>query len=54
MLLVPLYLQQARGQQAFAAGLLIAAQGVGVLASRSLAGQLTDQIGASWVAFTGR
>ena len=39
--------------QAFAAGLLIAAQGVGVLASRSLAGRLTDQIGARWVAFTG-
>jgi EmrB/QacA subfamily drug resistance transporter len=53
MLLVPLYFQQVRGQQAFAAGLLIAAQGVGVLASRGIAGQLTDRIGARWVAFTG-
>jgi len=53
MLLIPLYFQQVRGQQAFAAGLLVAAQGVGVLASRSLAGRLTDQIGARWVAFTG-
>ena len=47
------YFQQVRGQQAFAAGLLIAAQGVGVLASRGIAGQLTDRIGARWVAFTG-
>jgi EmrB/QacA subfamily drug resistance transporter len=53
MLLVPLYFQQVRGQQAFAAGLLIAAQGVGVLASRGIAGRLTDRIGARWVAFTG-
>jgi MFS family permease len=53
MLLVPLYFQQVRGQQAFAAGLLIAAQGVGVLASRGVAGRLTDRIGARWIAFTG-
>jgi EmrB/QacA subfamily drug resistance transporter len=53
MLLVPLYFQQVRGQQAFAAGLLIAAQGVGVLVSRGIAGRLTDRIGARWVAFTG-
>jgi EmrB/QacA subfamily drug resistance transporter len=53
MLLVPLYFQQVRGQQAFAAGLLIAAQGVGVLASRGIAGLLTDRFGARWVAFTG-
>ena len=50
MLLVPLYFQQVRGQQAFAAGLLIAAQGLGVLASRGIAGRLTDRIGARWVA----
>jgi EmrB/QacA subfamily drug resistance transporter len=53
MLLVPLYFQQVRGQQAFAAGVLIAAQGLGVLASRGIAGRLTDRIGARWVAFTG-
>jgi EmrB/QacA subfamily drug resistance transporter len=53
MLLVPLYFQQVRGQQAFAAGLLIAAQGVGVLVSRGIAGRLTDRIGARWVTFTG-
>ena len=53
MLLVPLYFQQVRGLSAFAAGLLIAAQGVGVLASRGLAGTLTDRIGARWVTFAG-
>lgn len=53
MLLVPLYFQQTRGFTAFQAGLLIAAQGVGVLASRGIAGVLTDRIGARWVAFTG-
>lgn len=53
MLLVPLYFQQVRGLDAFAAGLLIAAQGIGVLASRGIAGKLTDQIGARWVTFTG-
>jgi MFS family permease len=53
MLLVPLYFQQVRGQQAFAAGLLIAAQGVGVLVSRGIAGRLTDRVGARWVVFTG-
>jgi predicted MFS family arabinose efflux permease len=53
MLLVPLYFQQVRGHSAFAAGLLIAAQGVGVLASRGVAGKLTDRVGARWIAFTG-
>ena len=53
MLLVPLYFQQVRGFDAFAAGLLIAAQGLGVLASRGIAGKLTDRIGARWVTFTG-
>lgn len=53
MLLVPLYFQQVRGASAFAAGLLIAAQGVGVLASRGPAGSLTDRVGARWVTFAG-
>lgn len=53
MLLVPLYFQQVRGASAFTAGLLIAGQGVGVLASRGLAGKLTDRLGARWVTFTG-
>ncbi|GAA4708492.1 MDR family MFS transporter [Phytohabitans rumicis] len=53
MLLVPLYFQQVRGQDPFAAGLLIAAQGVGVLASRGIAGRLTDRIGARPVTSAG-
>jgi len=53
MLLVPLYFQQVRGLGAFGAGLLIAAQGVGLLASRGLAGTLTDRIGARPVALAG-
>jgi EmrB/QacA subfamily drug resistance transporter len=53
MLLVPLYFQQVRGLSPFLAGLLIAAQGVGVLASRGIAGKLTDSIGARRVTFAG-
>jgi len=53
MLLVPLYFQQVRGSTAFGAGLFIAAQGIGVLGSRTLAGTLTDRIGARWVTLTG-
>jgi EmrB/QacA subfamily drug resistance transporter len=53
MLLVPLYFQQVRGATAFGAGLFISAQGVGVLASRGLAGKLTDRLGARWVTVTG-
>jgi EmrB/QacA subfamily drug resistance transporter len=53
LLLVPLYFQQVRGFGPLGAGLFIAAQGVGVLGSRSLAGRLTDRIGARWVAFAG-
>jgi MFS family permease len=53
LLLVPLYFQQVRGFGPLSAGLFIAAQGVGVLGSRSLAGRLTDRIGARWVAFAG-
>ena len=53
LLLVPLYFQQVRGFGPLSAGLFIAAQGVGVLGSRSLAGRLTARIGARWVAFAG-
>jgi EmrB/QacA subfamily drug resistance transporter len=53
MLLVPLYFQQVRGTSAFLAGLLIGVQGLGVLATRTLAGKLTDAVGARWVTFAG-
>ena len=53
MLLLPLYWQQVRGEDALGAGLLLAPQGVGALASRTIAGRLTDSIGGRWVATVG-
>ena len=53
MLLLPLYWQEVRGEDALGAGLLLIAQGVGALASRTLAGRLTDSIGGRWVAVGG-
>jgi EmrB/QacA subfamily drug resistance transporter len=53
MLLLPLYFQQVRGEDALGAGLLLIPQGVGALASRSLAGRFTDTIGGRWVAVVG-
>lgn len=53
MLLLPLFWQQVRGEDALGAGLLLVPQGVGALASRSLAGRLTDSMGGRWVAVIG-
>jgi EmrB/QacA subfamily drug resistance transporter len=53
MLLLPLYFQTVRGADPLAAGLLLIPQGVGTLLSRTLAGRLTDSIGARWVALVG-
>jgi len=53
MLLLPLYWQEVRGFDALTAGLLLAPQGVGALISRSIAGRLTDSLGAKWVAIGG-
>jgi len=53
MLLLPLYYQEVRGYSALAAGLMLVPQGVGTLLSRSLAGRLTDTIGARPIAVTG-
>lgn len=53
MLLLPLYLQQLRGADVLAAGLFLVPQGIGTLASRTLAGRLTDSIGARWVGLAG-
>ncbi|MEN0128841.1 MAG: DHA2 family efflux MFS transporter permease subunit [Brevundimonas sp.] len=53
MLLLPLYWQQVRGADALGAGLLLVPQGVGALASRTIAGRLTDSIGGRWVAVAG-
>lgn len=46
MLLIPLYYQTARGEGAFAAGLLLAPQGLGAATAMPLAGVVTDKLGA--------
>lgn len=53
MLLIPLYAQQSLGYGTFAAGLLLAPQGIGALLSRPIAGQLVDRIGARWIVIVG-
>jgi EmrB/QacA subfamily drug resistance transporter len=45
MLLLPLYYQQARGQSALDAGLLLAPQGLGMMLALPVVGRLTDRIG---------
>jgi MFS family permease len=53
MLLVPLYLQQARGYSALAAGLVLVPQGVGSVLPRTIVGRLTDRMGPRPVTVTG-
>lgn len=53
MLLLPLYWQDLRGEDALAAGLLLIPQGVGTLLSRTLGGRLTDDVGPRSVAVLG-
>ncbi|MEU8132751.1 MDR family MFS transporter [Streptodolium elevatio] len=53
MLLMPLYWQQVRGEDALGAGLLLIPQGVGTLVSRGFAGRAMDQYGPRVVAVVG-
>lgn len=53
MLLLPLYWQEVRGFDVLGADLPLAPQGVGALISRSIAGRLTDSLGAKRVAIGG-
>jgi len=53
MLLMPLYFQDIRGVDALGAGLLLVPQGIGTFFSRSLAGRLTDTMGAKLVTLIG-
>ncbi len=53
LLLLPLYYQQVRGQDALAAGILLAPQGLGMLCTRAQAGKLTDRIGGRPVVLGG-
>ncbi|WP_062645724.1 MDR family MFS transporter [Streptomyces maremycinicus] len=50
MMLLPLYFQQVRGEDALGAGLLLVPQGVGALVARGLAGRYTDRFGPRRVA----
>lgn len=53
MLLLPLFFQVVHGMDALGAALLLIPQGVGALLSRTIAGRLTDAIGARIVAIAG-
>lgn len=53
MFLLPLYYQQVRGAGVIAAGLLLAPQGLGSLATRGPVGRLVDRIGARPVVLAG-
>jgi EmrB/QacA subfamily drug resistance transporter len=53
MILLPLYYQQARGQDALHAGLLLAPQGLGVMIALPVVGRLTDRIGPRPIVLVG-
>jgi EmrB/QacA subfamily drug resistance transporter len=53
MFLLPLYYQQVRGAGVIAAGLLLAPQGLGSLATRGPVGRLVDRVGARPVVLAG-
>ncbi|MFG2316326.1 MDR family MFS transporter [Streptomyces tendae] len=52
MMLLPLYFQQVRGEDALGAGLLLVPQGAGALLARGLAGRYLDRVGPRRVAVT--
>lgn len=53
LLLMPLYFQDVQSHDPLQTGLLLAPQGIGILASRNIAGALTDRIGPRWVVVAG-
>ncbi|NEA26049.1 MDR family MFS transporter [Actinomadura bangladeshensis] len=53
VLLLPLFYQQMRGTTALEAGFALVPQGIGTLLSRSLAGSLTDRLGARPITVVG-
>ena len=52
-LLLPLYFQQVRGEDALHAGLLLAPQGIGAMITMPIAGLLVDKIGPGKIVMTG-
>ncbi|HEU4658703.1 MAG TPA: DHA2 family efflux MFS transporter permease subunit [Capillimicrobium sp.] len=53
MLLLPLYFQTVRGEDALHAGLLLIPQGIGAAIAMPFAGRLTDRIGGGRIALVG-
>jgi EmrB/QacA subfamily drug resistance transporter len=53
LLLLPLYYQDVRGTTPLAAGIMLVPQGIGAVLSRTLAGSLTDKVGARPIATAG-
>jgi EmrB/QacA subfamily drug resistance transporter len=53
MIILPLYYQVARGENALTAGLLMAPQGLGAAMAMPLAGRFTDRVGGGRVALVG-
>ncbi|TDC42868.1 MDR family MFS transporter [Micromonospora sp. KC213] len=53
MFLLPLFHQQARGLDALRAGLMLAPQGVGMVAALFVVGALVDRFGARYIVLTG-
>jgi EmrB/QacA subfamily drug resistance transporter len=53
LLLLPLYLQVVRGEDALHTGLLLAPQGLGAMLAMPIAGQLTDRIGPGRIVLVG-
>ena len=53
MLIMPLYFQLVRGEDAVATGLLLIPQGIGAAVAMGLSGRLTDRVGGGRVALAG-
>lgn len=53
MILLPLFIQQVHGSSVLEAGMLLIPQGIGTLASRSIAGRLSDAMGPRWLVVIG-
>jgi len=53
MLLLPLYFQAVRGEDALVSGLLMAPQGIGAMITMPIAGQLTDRMGVGKIVLPG-
>jgi EmrB/QacA subfamily drug resistance transporter len=53
MLIMPLYFQLVRGEEAVATGLLLIPQGIGAAIAMGISGRLTDKVGGGRVALAG-